>query len=191
MVRGNICINCDHQVAILECPQCLQKHYCSILCQRAHARLIGRLCPSQRRIGNINISDRNRPRSSELVVPIAVDNTVSLHSQSVTLPRIAHTETRSMERPIDHFTSGRLPVLQGPTHEADQQLWDMLPQSDQREIRYSGLYQQAMVLLSDGRIDEGVALLEEVSRKLSDSHGVDHPLVRVAKIFIADYSMNG
>lgn len=60
-----------------------------------------------------------------------------------------------------------------------------------RYIRYSGLYQQAMVLLSDGRINEAIALLEEVSRELSDSHGVDHPLVKVAKSFIADYSMNG
>jgi hypothetical protein len=194
MVQGNICISCDHQVAILECPQCLQKHYCSTLCQRAHARQIGQLCPSQRRSGNIITSDRNQPhdgRSSELVVPIVVDNTVSPHSRSVTLPSIVHTVTRSMERTDDQYTSSRLPVLQGPSHEADQQLWDMLPQSDRREIRYSGLYQQAMVLISDGRINEAIALLEEVSRKLSDSHGVDHPLVRVAKMFIADYSMNG
>ena len=69
-------MHCDHQVAILECPQCLQKHYCSILCQRAHARQIGQLCPSQRRSGNIITSDRNQPhdgRSSELVVPIVVE----------------------------------------------------------------------------------------------------------------------
>jgi len=89
-----------------------------------------------------------------------------------------------MERTVDQYTTGRLPVLQGPSHEADQQLWDMLPQSDRREIQYSGLYQQAMVLLSDGRINEAIALLEEVSRELLDSHGVDHPLVRVAISFM-------
>jgi len=125
MVQGNICMHCDHQVAILECPQCLQKHYCSILCQRAHARQIGQLCPSQRRSGNINISDRNQPhdgRSSELVVPIVVDNTISPHSRSVTLPNIVHTVTRSMERTVDQYISSQLPVLQGPSHEADQQL---------------------------------------------------------------------
>ena len=110
MVQGNICINCDHQVAILECPQCLQKHYCSISCQRAYARQIGRLCPSQRRRGNINTSDRNQPHdgSSELAVPIAIDNTtVSRPSRSVTLTIIVHTETRSMERTVDQYTSSR------------------------------------------------------------------------------------
>jgi len=41
-----------------------------------------------------------------------------------------------------------------------------------------------MVLLSDGRINEAIVLLEEVSRELLDSHGVDHPLVRVAISFM-------
>jgi hypothetical protein len=34
-----------------------------------------------------------------------------------------------------------------------------------------------MVLLSDGRSNEAIALLKEVSRELSDSYGIDHPLV--------------
>ena len=41
-----------------------------------------------------------------------------------------------------------------------------------------------MHLISDGRIDEAIALLEEVSRKISDSHGADHGLVKLAEGFI-------
>ena len=73
--------------------------------------MIEQFVPNQYRSGNINISDRNQPRdgrSSELVVPIAVDKTVSPHSRSVTLPSTIHTVTRSMERPVDQYTSSRL-----------------------------------------------------------------------------------
>jgi len=41
-----------------------------------------------------------------------------------------------------------------------------------------------MHLISDGRIDEAIALLEEVSREISDSHGPDHGLVKLAEGFI-------
>ena len=46
--------------------------------------MIEQFFPNQYRSGNINISDRNQPRdgrSSELVVPIAVDKTISCHDQ--------------------------------------------------------------------------------------------------------------
>ena len=148
--------------------------------------MIDQFVPNQYCSGNINISvysDRNQPhdgRCSELVVPIAVDNTMSPQSRSVTLPSIVHTETRSMERTVDQYTTGRL--LHTKLINNSGTCFHRV--TDVRYSKYSGLYQQAMVLLSDGRINEAIALLEEVSRELSDSHGVDYPLVRVAISFM-------
>ena len=142
MVLGNICLRCDHQAAIIECSQCLQKHYCSVLCERTHRRQIGQLCPNQRG----NTSHRSsEPRSSELVVTSAVENTVINRNQTlpsivrsdrnqlhdirsselvvpivvvntVSFPSLVHTETRSIQHPVEQYSpSSRLPVLQRPS----------------------------------------------------------------------------
>ena len=88
-------------------------------------RLIGQLCPNQRgntshrssepivtsaventvinryqALPSIVRSDRNQlhdGRSSELVVPIVVVNTVSF-------PSLVHTETRSIQRPVEQYS---------------------------------------------------------------------------------------